>query len=98
MREQLSFSIDAYSELRDFSRDGDTYAGQYCYHKATNTVTGCPARAKIVKDAMKSVSLKEKEKAVPRQHAEAMMIEELAQMMTYSESQVSSEEIDALIM
>ena len=50
-----------------------------------------------MKDTLRTIALQKKSSAVPRQHAEAIKIEDLAQMMYWSESQVSSAEIDAMI-
>ncbi|KAF8054917.1 hypothetical protein FPV67DRAFT_1437662, partial [Lyophyllum atratum] len=77
--------------------DPDTYDAPYCYNKLTDTVTGCPGRAKAIKDLLHTVALRQKANAIPRHHAEVIRIEELEQIVTYSEAQASSRDIDARI-
>jgi hypothetical protein len=65
------------------------YAKQYMYDERTGTVTGCPARALVVTSIMKAIKTRGRVKGVSaaRQHAEAMMIEELTYVMEWSEAQ-----------
>ncbi|RDB27874.1 hypothetical protein Hypma_002250 [Hypsizygus marmoreus] len=77
----------AFTDFWD-NMDGETYAGQYIYHKATDTVTGCPARASGFKKLIKTVNTRARVEgaAASRQHAEAMLLPALTQMMDWSES------------
>ncbi|KAF8067516.1 hypothetical protein FPV67DRAFT_1416491, partial [Lyophyllum atratum] len=75
--------------------DPDVYDAPYRYDKATDTVTGCPGRAKAIKDILHTVSLRQKAHTMPRLHAEAIRIEDLEQIVAYSEAQASSQDIDA---
>ena len=69
------------------NRDDQKYAGVYSYDKKTDVVSGCPAKAPIVHTVMKAIKTREVSKgaAATRQHAEAMTIEDLTQMIQWSE-------------
>ncbi|KAK7057802.1 hypothetical protein R3P38DRAFT_3546631 [Favolaschia claudopus] len=68
--------------------DGDKYAGEYHWNDETNKVTGCPARAGIVKSLVKIIKIRDGEKgaAATRNHAEAMSVEDMTCLMNWSES------------
>src|ERR1700760_2410781 len=76
--------------MDDVYRDeSGRYAKKYECDQETEIVTGCPARAPNVAKIMKSIKTKGWVKGVSaaRQHAEAMMVEELTYVMEWSEAQ-----------
>ncbi|GLB44840.1 hypothetical protein LshimejAT787_1801770 [Lyophyllum shimeji] len=82
----------AFADLWD-NMDGDTYAGDYIYNKQTDTVHGCPARAANIKNLIKTFTKKAAAEgaSATREHAEAMKIEDLEQVMAWSEHQFQSD-------
>lgn len=68
-------------------RDGTMYSGPYHIDGTTDKISGCPARAPCVTDLVKAAKTKAKKKGADatRHHAEAMTIEELQKLMTWSE-------------
>lgn len=69
------------------ARDDHKYAGNYSYNRETDLVSGCPAKAPIVHTVMKAIKTRAVSKgaAATRQHAEAITIEDLTQMIQWSE-------------
>lgn len=77
-------------------RCGDKYAGEYAYNEETGNVSGCPARAATIKTFVKCLKTKSAVKgAAMRAHAEAMTIEEIRQIMQWSEAQCPSEKLES---
>ena len=67
-------------------RDGDRYAGkQYLYDEGTGEVRGCPARAPAIKTLIKVVKAKCSADGISRRSAEPMTVEDLAQIINWSE-------------
>ncbi|KAF8071961.1 hypothetical protein FPV67DRAFT_1411251 [Lyophyllum atratum] len=88
-------ATSTHAALKDYWRhmDGDTYDGPYSYDKATDTVRGCPADSIIIKDLIDSLKLKETADgtSADRAHAVAMTIEDLEQIIDWSEKEFPSE-------
>ena len=69
-------------------RDGDRYAGkQYFYDSEKDEVRGCPARAPAIKTLLKVVKAKCSADGVGRRSAAPMTIEDLAQIIHWSEKE-----------
>lgn len=68
-------------------RDGKRYAGPYVYNQSTQTWHGCPARAPIIYETLKSIKNKHIAEGAKRRQAEAMTLEDLTQVMLWSEAQ-----------
>ena len=81
-----------------YQRDGDTYAGKwYEYDRATETVKGNPARSSRIRSYMRMISSKSGEKGSSTEgyrHAEAMKLEDITQVMCWSEQQCPSSKLD----
>src|SRR6266550_5838418 len=69
------------------SRDGKQYAGPYVYNQGTQTWYGCPAHAPIIYETLKSIKNKHITEGAKRRQAEAMTLEDLTQVMRWSETQ-----------
>ncbi|KAF8695767.1 hypothetical protein AX14_001656 [Amanita brunnescens Koide BX004] len=67
--------------------DGKKYAGPYTYNQSMQTWSGCPARADIIYETIKSIKNRHTAAGAKRRHAEAIMIEDLMQVMQWSEDQ-----------
>ena len=83
--------------------DDGKYSGEYSFDKATGEIRGCPARSASVKAIVHSVKVRDKDKgaSATRNHAEAMTVEDLRKIMSWSEREcpanVQSKEIDGLV-
>ena len=75
------------------SEGNGKYAGAYKLDDDTGEVSGCPARSLSVKDVMKAIKNKANKKgaSATRNHAEAMTLDDLTQMMKWSVSQCPDE-------
>lgn len=86
-----------YTYTCKYQRDGDTYAGKwYEYDRVTETVKGNPARSSRIKSYMRVITSKSGEKGSQtegRHHAEAMRLEDITQMMCWSEQQCPSSQL-----
>jgi hypothetical protein len=67
-------------------RDGSRYANQYSYDEGLDDVRGCPARAPAIKSLLTVVKKKSRAESTGRKHAAPMSIEELTQIIRWSES------------
>ena len=79
-------------------RDSEEYAGAYHYDKGHDIVKGCPAHAGDVRGLLKQIKNKngkEGGKALCN-HAQAVQIEDLTQMMDWSEKVVLSKSLEML--
>ncbi len=66
-------------------RDNDTYRGSYRYNTFTDTVTGNPASSAWVQDMLQALKNKSRANgAGGRNHAEAMLIENLRKLLNWS--------------
>jgi hypothetical protein len=74
-------------------RAGDKYRGEYHLDDATGQVTGCPARAYTIKQLVRLIRVRDKQKgaAATRHHAEAMKIEDLTTIIKWSDFMVPPE-------
>jgi hypothetical protein len=72
----------------DLKRDREKYAGMYQLDDKTGIVTGCPAQAPAVTAVVHAVKVRSAEKGHSEvwNHAEAMTIEELQKLMSWSET------------
>jgi hypothetical protein len=69
------------------TREGDRFAGPYKLDETTGEVSGCPARAPTVVTLVHAAKLRDKSRdGTARNHAEAMAVEELQQLMRWSET------------
>jgi len=79
------------NNLHTNERDGDKYAGAYTYDEDRELIKGCPARAGVIKELMKTIRNRDGKihgGLASRGHAEAMRIEDLTKIMTCSEGKV----------
>ncbi len=76
-------------------RDNDTYRGSYRYNASTDTVTGNPASSARVQDMLQALKNKSRANgAGGRNHAEAMLIEDLRKLLDWSTSQCPNDWLD----
>ena len=85
MRE-ADFCRDLNVALTQNCRDGSRYTNQYSYDEGSDEVRGCPARAPAIKSFLTVVKKKSKADGTGRKHAAPMSIEELTQIIRWSES------------
>lgn len=72
--------------IPDIPRDGEEYSGDYHgYSSVTGRVSGNPARAKNVKEILKTIKNKDHTNGDQRNHAEAISIEDMGRIMRWSE-------------
>ena len=79
------------NNLHTSARDGDKYAGAYTYDEDRDLTKGCPARAGVIKDLMKTICNRDGKihgGLASCGHAEAMQIEDLTKIVTCSEGKV----------
>ncbi|PSR73100.1 hypothetical protein PHLCEN_2v11047 [Hermanssonia centrifuga] len=77
------------------STDNDTYRGSYRYNASTDTVTGNPASSARVQDMLQALKNKSRANgAGGRNHAEAMLIEDLRKLLDWSTSQCPNDWLD----
>ena len=69
-------------------RDGKKYASPYVYHQSMQTWHGCPACAPVIQETLKAIKNKHVAEGVKQWQAEAMTLEDLAQVMQWSEATV----------
>ncbi|KAJ8520009.1 hypothetical protein ONZ45_g3117 [Pleurotus djamor] len=83
----------AFAKYWDKLEGNGKYAGAYKLNDITGEVSGCPARSLSVKDVMKAIKNKANKKgaSATRNHAEAMTLDDLTQMMKWSVSQCPDE-------
>ena len=76
-------------------RAGDKYRGTYHIDETTGVITGCPARSHTIKELVKVVRSRGKQKgaAATRHHAEAMKLEDLDTIIKWSEFMAPPEHI-----
>ncbi|KAF5387172.1 hypothetical protein D9615_002091 [Tricholomella constricta] len=74
--------------------DGVKYAGDYKLDKATNQVSGCPARAACVLAIKKAMQTRGKATIATRKHAEALSIEDERKLMQWSQHLCSHERLE----
>ncbi|KAF5371482.1 hypothetical protein D9615_009624 [Tricholomella constricta] len=74
--------------------DGTKYAGDYKLDKATNEVSGCPARAPCVLAIKKAMQTRGKATIATRKHAEALSIEDEQKLMQWSQCLCSHERLE----
>ena len=67
-------------------RDGKKYASPYIYHQSMQTWHSCPARPPVIQEMLKAIKNKHVAKGVKRRQAEAMTLEDLAQVMQLSKA------------
>ena len=67
-------------------RDGKKYASPYVYHQSMQTWHGCPARAPVIQEMLKAIKNKHVAEGIKQWQAEAMTLEDLAQVMRWSEA------------
>ena len=67
-------------------RDSKKYAGPYIYHQTMQTWYGCPACAPVIQETLKAIKNKHVAEGVKWRQAEAMTLEDLAQIMQWSEA------------
>jgi hypothetical protein len=75
------------SLTKAFNRSRERYRGAYEYNEETGRLSGNPARAASVEDIMTTIKNKCGAKGGQRNHAEAIRIEEMKQVMDWSEAQ-----------
>ncbi|KAG1784226.1 hypothetical protein EV702DRAFT_1191227 [Suillus placidus] len=94
----LSTTWGVFSAFNDLWKNvqGETYQGPYHFDPATGIVTGNPAQSAAVQDMMEVLKNNEGAEGGNRNHASAMMIEDMRKIMAWSYKQCPDELISLI--
>jgi hypothetical protein len=81
------FDLRPYIILNLVCRCGERYRGQYKYNEDPGQISGNPARAAVIEDLMTTIKNRYGASGESRNHVEAITIDDMTQLVRFSEAQ-----------